>query len=214
MKALSRILLLLLGGAAFFLPSANAQAPAQGAFRLVNATGLPQKTLFTVDGAKVKASGFDDGFASGLVGILAGSHTIVANYAGGGSAQQVVQVAANSSSSVYAYTKPKLDPATQKVTRSLALGVRENPVGVKGKRVFLLNVTDKALSLSLNGQARNIESLREAAVENFSATEIILEVGTTQLGRFSSEEKGNYLIIIYQEATGSTLKCAFAPDFG
>ncbi|MBS0659742.1 MAG: hypothetical protein JSR82_15995 [Verrucomicrobia bacterium] len=214
MKARSKFSLLLAAGLLLGSLTLRAQAPAQGSIRLINVTGLPQPTAFTIDGAKIKKDGFTDGFASGLVGILAGAHTISATYAAGGTVQQTVNVTPSGSVSVFAYSKVAVDPVTKAPTRTLALGVRENQIGVKGKRVYVLNACDKALPLSLNGQVRNVDPLKETGIDGFQGTELAVEVAGKSVGKFAIEEKGNYLIVIYQDAKTSELKAAYAPDFG
>lgn len=214
MKARSKFALVLVCSLLGAAPPLPAQAPAQGSIRLLNVTGLPQPTAFTIDGAKIKKDGFNDGFASGMVGILAGAHTITATYAAGGTAQLTVNITANASVSVFAYSKVTLDPVSKATTRTIALGVRDNQVGVKGKRVYVLNVSDKPLPLSLNGQVRNVDPLKETAVDGFQGTELAVEVAGKSVGKFAIEEKGNYLIVVYQDAKTSEWKAAYAPDFG
>ncbi len=189
-------------------------SPPQAAFHFANASGLPDKILFTIDGTKLRPDGFASGESTGAIGILSGSHRVIAS---GGSlkpAEASVMMQPNSATTLIAYSKWVLDPITRKPVPQLQIFPQSNAPRNKGKHFYYLYVSARPTAeITVNGQPMSLSALRSVAADEISRGAAKIESGGISIVDFTAAESGSFLVIIFDKPDGS-LNGIVLPDYG
>lgn len=218
MKTLSNIIavaFLLLGTA-----TAQQQGPPEVGFvRIVHAVAAGDgKLTMLIDGEDIFPKGYDLGQRTGGFGLKAGAHAITIKKNGVETGTTKITLATGETLTLIGFSekippKKEGDPPTW-IVKILKLK-QSDPE--RGYRMTLLSVCDKeeiAVSTEIagkgTGEIAHVKRLSTTSVDlGRSKGEVFVKIGNEILTTVSSDDPGNYVVLLYQDMEGKTKALSF-----
>jgi hypothetical protein len=217
MRTISSILTSLLLAASAVLSQDG--PPQVGFVRIVNAVAAGDgKAAILIDGEDIFPKGYDLGQRTGGFGLKSGSHTITIRRNGvePGSTKVDLKVGETMTLIAFAEKVPAEKKDDPPVWKTRILRLRQSDPE-RGFRMTLVSVCDKP-EVTIQAAIQGKQTVESATVKRLATTmvdlgrsrgEVLIKSGDQIITTVSPEDPGNYVVLLYQDATGEIKALSF-----
>lgn len=185
----------------------TADAQTAGAFRVVNATGLPGRVHFYLNGEIINSEGYESGQTTGNMGIPAKLWELKVKHTQCEEAIHAFEVTPGQQMAIIAYTEPVIDPKTGDIIkRVIKFGkIEGKPRGAKRSAALLFLSVSKQMEITMNNNPVVLEQNKQLDVSFAEArgTGVDIKAKGKDIGGINIEEMGDYAVVVYDNPDGT-----------